>query len=347
MTGLCSDAWNIRITSLGHIDNDWRGGKMKYKLVIKSSCILALLFSTAACTKIDAQHLNSTQSSNIVNGQNATTQDVQTSSFANPVVAIFALLNEATGEGALCTGTLIAPTIVLTAGHCVIDATVNTKITVSFQVLDLFADQNSSNTILAKSFVIHPNYVSAHTNKTINQVDDLALILLSAPAPASVQPAKLAPSQMDLAGLTTLTDVGFGQADDKKNTQNDGAGVMRYLEFSADQVMVYSGAGPLNGMIIADGQSKSVCHGDSGGPLFAGSTSNSQRVIVGVNDLVLPVYSGQEQVDYQAAQQAGDLAPFYQKYPDAHICLGYNAFVDVSTHLDWINSTSASLVAGK
>ena len=71
-------------------------------------------------------------------------------------------------------------------------------------------------------------------------------------------------------------------------------------------------------------------------------------MIVGINDMVLPNYAGQEGTDYQAAEQAGTAAAmdgFYKKYPDASICIGgYNIFVNVAAQLDWINQTMQTLL---
>jgi len=318
-------------------------------LVVTVSLVMAQ-FLTTGCSQSNFQSLGragSASGGSIVNGQEVNSADVQASGFANPVVAIFALLNPQTGEGALCSGTLIQSRVVLTAGHCVENATASTKIMVSFQILDWRTGRSAVNTMQVTKFVIHPNYAAAAAAKTIDQVDDLALLLLPAPAPAGVKPAQLDQgTSPNLIGQSAVTTIGYGQSDDRNNTTDDGAGVLRFTQFSPSEVMVYQGSGPLSGMIVADAEQTSVCHGDSGGPLFSGPPNDPQRVLIGVNDLVLPIYVGQQLVDYKAAEQSGDMQSFFTKYPDAHICLGYNAFVRVSSHLTWIAQTQLQMVGG-
>ncbi len=321
---------------------------MKNKINLTGCALSGLVFMqmlTVACSKPGFNSANLEKSIlpvSIVNGQLVKEDNLQPAEIANPVVAIVNI--DSTGAESMCTGTLIAPKIVLTAAHCVEGETKDSKIYIFFQTLDE-KKLTKGNVFLAKKIVIHPNYIQAKENKKADQADDLALILLPFSAPESVQPATLATPDINLASLGTLTDVGFGQADDRANATDKQAGIMRYLEYSSQNMTTYQGDGFFKGMIIAEATQAAFCHGDSGGPLFAGSLNSSNKVIVGIVDMVFPLYSGQQKIDYEEAMKSADMKSFYQKYPDAHICLGLNVFVEVSSHLDWINQNAKSLAS--
>jgi len=110
-----------------------------------------------------------------------------------------------------CTGTLIAPTWVLTAGHCVSDTSISPVIMPTASnfyvrvgryniVTDTGGDQ-----IVAQSIVLPANY------NTVNTTPDIALIQLSRPASVAysrlASPARMA--EMPVGTLTTL--LGWGE----------------------------------------------------------------------------------------------------------------------------------------
>lgn len=172
-----------------------------------------------------------------------------------------------TGDDEWCTGSLITPTIFLTAGHCVITPYTppGSQFYVSFSP-DLFA--NSFRYIAATGFVADPEYGHDQAN-----LHDLALIFLPAGSTRGITPVKL-PTAGALDALaakgalskTLFVNVGYGVS----------ATLTGIPRFSFDGKRNYSksefmGLQPtwlgllMNNAATGEGGD---CYGDSGGPKF-------------------------------------------------------------------------------
>ncbi len=153
-----------------------------------------------------------------------------------------------------CTGTLIAPRKVLTAGHCVSGFSANKM---KFVIgPDIWHPQA---TLQAASLLAHPNY----NGNTI--ANDIGLVTLTADAPIAPLPVLGA---MDSSWVgTDLFFVGYG-VDNGYN--QSGAGTKRAVWMRVSQVLAtsfrYQDAG------------KNTCNGDSGGPAFFRDASNNYFV---------------------------------------------------------------------
>lgn len=157
-----------------------------------------------------------------------------------------------------CTATLIAPSYVLTAGHCV----------------DFSNNLNNAKVKLPNASV--PYTVSAvHTfgayqpaafalQDFAGSVDDVALLRLASPVPSSVAtPAEIAltPPSTSPGPYDTQTIFGYGC---KSRSSGTGSGVKQYATFTFGN------------------QTQLLCSGDSGGPVVSGSPS-AGGAIWGVN----------------------------------------------------------------
>jgi len=113
----------------------------------------------------------------------------------------------------ICSGTLISPWHVLTAGHAA-DFTGNgvADVTPGNVTFHLNANGNYSSSITASAITIHPNY-TGFLNPSVN--DDVAIITLSEAAPAGVPIYNLYTPTVT-AG-TTVTLVGYGRSGDGRN----------------------------------------------------------------------------------------------------------------------------------
>jgi hypothetical protein len=184
-----------------------------------------------------------------------------------------------TGNDEWCTGSLIAPTVFLTAAHCVITPYTppGSQFYVSFSP-DLFA--KSFDYVAATGYVSHPNY--GHDQANLN---DLALIFLAKNSTKGITPLQLPPAGY-LDGLKAsgviddllFVNVGYGTSATRTGEPGfpfDGKRSYSKSEFMGLQptwlgLLMNTSATGLGG----------DCYGDSGGPKFI--DGNSRMILATV-----------------------------------------------------------------
>jgi len=213
--------------------------------------------------------------------------------------AVVLLLMEVGGEPAFrCSGTLLSPTILLTAGHCTDDfpGSPYTGMRV-FTESDVqagigitnnypFAGPNS---VEAIAWHAHPLYETAPFF-----VHDVGVVLLKAPGvvlPAGQYGVLPAPDQLDALktrrGLqnVTFTAVGYGLQESFPDQASFLANNSRTRYVATPQLLqinVPGFTGDFSMLLSNNHNTGGTCFGDSGGPNFFGSGATESKIVAGV-----------------------------------------------------------------
>jgi V8-like Glu-specific endopeptidase len=163
------------------------------------------------------------------------------------------------GTWIYCSGTLISPTVFLTAAHCADDGT---RVGVTFDSAYQAGDK-----VYYGTFHADPLYSQVQSNP-----HDIAVVVLDK-AVRGITPAKLptANSLSNLSGSQTFTSVGYGayevtnQPGGHQYLYNDVRGVATGTLNSTNASWLRISMNPSTG-------NGGTCYGDSGGPNFLGTT---------------------------------------------------------------------------
>jgi uncharacterized protein (TIGR03382 family) len=187
----------------------------------------------------------------VVGGRAAEVSDIQAT----------VLLVDADYEEFFCTGTLISPTVVVSAGHC-LEGMEPAWVEVHAGELDATDDVPAEQVVAAARVEVHPDYdfnVTASDPDGLDGVNDIGLIVLQEAVTVMTPVPVLPLARVDelLQPGTMLTITGFGVND----IQQYEAGKL----YTADTPFQRHAAGEL----LAGGPDlPDTCSGDSGGPAY-------------------------------------------------------------------------------
>ncbi|MFO0736653.1 MAG: trypsin-like serine protease [Labilithrix sp.] len=186
---------------------------------------------------------------------NATESEIVGGSLTSSYAAVGALTTS-TGFP-FCTGTVIAPRVVVTAAHCLAEPGTSAS-GIRFA---LGPDANNPSSVLrVKRIAYHPQYDEQQIK------NDIGVVILSADAPVAPVPANTSMTSSWVG--KSLTFVGYGVTNGSTQT---GAGRKRVVSIPISQVGATQFAYQTRG--------KNTCNGDSGGPAFATDASGNLTVV--------------------------------------------------------------------
>lgn len=187
---------------------------------------------------------------------------------------------EIAGVPKICSGALLAPTVIVTAAHCVVDSAGNKSSKYVFAApgvaLDAPIDPNVKMPSVVKVF-LNPSYLTAESK---NQ-EDIAFVQLDTPLATKGFIRVATPSELNsLPDKSVLTGYGFG--DVFENGADYSPFAKSYpLTWNLEKAGTYS--------LDITSPSAAACLGDSGGPITF-KLSSGEEVLVAVLDSAAEIF---------------------------------------------------------
>lgn len=216
----------------------------------------AAMVGCAADATSGSEESTASNESSIING-------VETTGYPN-VIALYGKKPGA-DKGMLCTASLVTPTVLLTAAHCVDPAVAGEGNVYSALLGPKLTDQANPSPRVAVASV---HWDREFSSQNLQGGHDIAVAILAEPI-NNIPLLKI--SRSIPTGLTKVRLVGYGLNNGQQQT---GAGIKRTAEVpvsSLDEKFIVTGSW----------FGTTMCSGDSGGPVLA--DINGELTIVGVN----------------------------------------------------------------
>lgn len=177
-----------------------------------------------------------------------------------------------TADGAvICSATLVSPTVMVTAAHCLRDELVSPGMTVVFGT-----DVRKGTPVPVKAYAVHKRYNPANKGSETKSQYDLGLLALAGPI-AGHTPIPLMDPGIPLEPYAaTLKIAGYGFTD----VGASDIGILRWASTN------FSGDSPATKEVFIDGfRVANACAGDSGGPALI--RYDNQNYLLGAASYVI------------------------------------------------------------
>ncbi|MES3036539.1 MAG: trypsin-like serine protease [Bdellovibrionota bacterium] len=261
--------------------------------MINKFLLLALLFLVGCGFSQKPWSINSS-GDKIVGGEAVAATDP----VASHTVNMFQITNHVTNEDGstefnfiTCSGVIIDKNVIMTAAHCFKG---NGGVHIKF---GLSADFDDS-TVLAKSFVLHPQY---KMGAALTEAYDVALIFIDQPLPANYKPVSI--SKDVLQEGTPLTPAGFGQHVHAGVVGTQATVELRKVNLTG---AVVPGIGKTE-FAVHQLPNQGIGQGDSGGPVYIKKSDRLE--LVGINSRAV-TYEGDQFPTLMVFAQAKEFIPW-------------------------------------
>ncbi len=311
-----------------------------------------LIFSTFSCNKSDNNsksfksysgpaQCNMSKSSSIsemiIGGDPANGSTVPT---GNNTVAILLYINSS--KTILCSGTIVASNLILTAGHCFDDVESDNISPGKVVFSNSYSPATSSNSSEISCWQRPPNYRPCSADNSYNCVlNDITWVKINGTIKSGYSPVSLLANPQSILATEPKWMLGFG--DNSDNGSNSGFKNIvisesdKYSDTIPDGAIdsfnrqTFSNAFQNFLTVIGPNSGKGTCEGDSGGPVYVKRDSNNYVLAAltqGSNSLLSP--------------HPTTTSPPYSfdtsKY--ASCSDGYGVYTTVGNYVNWIQSTS-------
>ncbi|MNJ92579.1 Trypsin precursor [compost metagenome] len=241
-----------------------------------SLLLLAAAFSLTACDKTTEKAAGGCMSASQMSGIVGGSRVLSDNPISKQVILLFG--EKSNGQGsAICTGTAIRNDVILTAAHCV--EGINRDKYYAIFSTDITCESGfrlSEASIPVKDVVKHPKY----TGRFIVASDvkyDVALVKLKSPIPSNYKVMKMYDGKSQFSDRVQFA--GYGVTGEETYGK-ESSGFLREISKSYNRSVQVQG----EQILVDQSDSRGICTGDSGGPLFV--DVNGELQVAGVNSVV-------------------------------------------------------------
>lgn len=262
-------------------------GKLNFTSSRNALLLVAGLIFSVGCSQSPTAGIEA-DGSGIIGGQEVAKIDENV--YTNTVVSLFNIKDQS-----LCTASIIAPDLLLTAAHCLSGPAVNMRIIFGPRLVEPIPE----NTVIrpVDSYVTSPFWAIRQFERQDN--GDIAIVKFSGGLPEGYKVVPILDDWSILGVGSKVVLAGYGWSDGINKT---GSGILRFVETEIESTDFSS-----TEIVFNQKNGKGACHGDSGGPAYV--KVGEQWALIGVTSRGI-----NDPQDTCGVSSVYTLAPAYKKW---------------------------------